>query len=66
MIVANIVRHSIPSLESLRLQRLDSGQFGFVRVLLVENFDKVEGMFHSGGRDPFVFRSRISYPFDKV
>ena len=66
MIVANIVRHSIPSLESLRLQRLDSGQFGFVRVLLVENFDKVEGMFHSGGRDPFVFRSRIPYPFDKV
>ena len=66
MIVANIVRHSIPSLESLRLQRFDSGQFGFVRVLLVEKFDKVEGMFHFGGRDPFVFRSRISYLFDKV
>ena len=66
MIVANIVRHSFPSLELLRLQRFDSGWFGFVRVLLVEKIDKVEGMFHSGGRDPFIFRSRISYPFDKV
>ena len=55
MIVANIVRHSIPSLESLRLQQFDGGRFGFVRVLLVEKFDKVEGMFYSGGRDPFVF-----------
>ena len=66
MIVANIVRHSIPSLESLHPQQFDSGRFGFVRVLLVEKFDKVKGMLHSGGRDPFVFRSRISYPFDKV
>ena len=66
MIVANVVRHSIPSLESLHLQRFDGGRFGFIRVLLVEKFDKVEGMFHSRGRDPFVFRSRISCPFDKV
>ena len=66
MIVANIVHHSIPSLEPLCLQRFDSGWFGFVRVLLVEKFDKVKSMFHSGGRDPFIFRGRISYPFDKV
>ena len=66
MIVANIVRHSIPSLELLRLQRFDSGWPGFIRVLLVKKFDKVKSVFHSGGRDPFIFRSRISYPFDEV
>ena len=46
VIVANMVCHSIPSLELLCLQRFDGGWFGFVRVLLVEKFDKVKGMFH--------------------
>ena len=63
--VANIVRHSIPSLDLLHLQRLN-GWFGRVRVESAEVFDQVRCVFHFGGRNPCVFGFGVADPFDQV
>jgi hypothetical protein len=53
--VANVVRHSIPLLESLRLQRSNNGWFGRIRVSAMELSYEIDGFLHSRGGDPRVF-----------
>src|SRR5712671_3355994 len=60
------VRHSIPSLGSLRLQRTIVRWLGCIGVSEVEFLDKFRCVFHSGGGYPRIFGVWISNPFDQV
>src|SRR5712672_36574 len=60
------VRHSIPSLGSLCLQRTIVRRLGCVGVSEVEFLDKFGCVFHSGGGYPRIFGVWISNPFDQV
>src|SRR5712672_1331768 len=60
------VRHSIPSLGSLRLQCTIVRRLGYIGVSEVEFLDKFGCVFHSGGRYPRILRVWISNPFDQV